>query len=190
MKYCIEQIVNYCLKNDIISENQVPWLRYGIEKRLSSIIGLISFTILAVFLSDFWCSVWFIFSFYILRKRINGYHSKTPFGCFCISLTMELLFFKFVYPILTPIIAILVSIFCIVILLLFAPYNHPNIHYSAEEILALKKSIRHRVSMLSAIFLISFTMQKSSSLQGLTLGMAMAAYMLSLAYITEWRKNK
>lgn len=189
MKYCIDKIVRYCYKNGYISENQVPWLRYSIEKRLSSIIGIIPFAFLALLLSDFWCALYFILSFCFLRSRINGYHSKTLVGCLFISLATELLFFKVIYPLLTPIVALVIWIVCFVILFLFAPYNHPNMHYSMDEVLALKKSIRHRVIILTTIFLIALAMQASSSLQGLTLGIAMAAFMLCLAYISDWRKT-
>lgn len=189
MKDCIDKIVRYCCKNGYISENQVPWLRYSIEKRLSSIVGIIPFTFLAFLLSDFWCALYFILSFCFLRSKINGYHSKTLLGCLFVSLATELLFFIAFYPLLTPIIALVIWMVCIVILLLLAPYNHPNMHYSMEEVLALKKSIRHRVIILTTIFLTSFAMQAPSSTQGLTLGIAMAAYMLCLAYISDWRKT-
>lgn len=49
MKDCIDKIVRYCYQNGYISENQVPWLGYSIEKRLSSIIGIIPFAFLAFF---------------------------------------------------------------------------------------------------------------------------------------------
>lgn len=189
MKDCIDKIVRYCYKNGYISENQLPWLRYSIEKRLSSIVGIIPFTFLAFLLSDFWCALFFISSFCFLRGRINGFHAKTLIGCLCISLATELILFMVIYPLLNPTIAVVIWVACLVILLLGAPYNHPNMHYSMDEVFALKKSIRHRAIILTTIFLIALSMQASSSLQGLTLGIAMAAFMLCLAYISDWRKT-
>lgn len=189
MKYCVDRIVCYCFKNGLISESQIPWLRYGIEKRLSSIFGIIPFAFLASLLSDFWCALYFILSFCFLRSRINGYHSNTLIGCLFISLATELLFLKVIYPLLTPIIALAIWVVCLVILLILAPYNHPNMHYSTDEVLALKISIRCRVIILTTLFLIALAMQTASSLRGLTLGIAMAAYMLCLAYISDWRKT-
>lgn len=189
MKDFIDKIVRYCHKNGYISENQVSWLRYSIEKRISSIVGIIPFALLALLLSDFWCALCFIFGFCFFRSRINGFHAKTLIGCLCISLATELLFFMVIYPLLNPTIALVIWVACLVILLYFAPYNHPNMHYSVDEVLALKKSIRHRAIILTTIFLIALSMQASSSLQGLTLGIAMAAFMLCLAYISDWRKT-
>ena len=189
MKYCVDRIVCYCYKNGFISESQVPWLRYSIEKRISSIIGIIPFAVLAVLLSDFWCALCFISSFCFLRSRINGYHSKTLIGCILVSFTIEMLSFKIIYPILTPITSLVISIVCFVILIIFAPYNHPNMHYSDDEVLALKKSIRHRVAVLFLFLSILLVNQLISALHGPTLGIAMAAFMLCLAYFLEWRKT-
>lgn len=189
MKYCVDRIVRYCFKNGLISESQIPWLRYSIEKRLSSIIGIIPFALLALLLSDFGCAFCFILSFCVLRSRINGYHSKTLIGCILVSLAIEILSFKIIYPVLTPITAMATCIVCFVILILFAPYNHPNMHYSADEVLALKKSIRRRVAVLFLLLSLFTVKQLISALHGLTLGIAMAAFMLCLAYITEWRKT-
>lgn len=189
MKDCIDKIVRYCHKNGYISENQVPWLRYSIEKRFSSIFGIIPFAFLALLLSDFWCALFFIFSFCFLRGRINGFHAKTLIGCLCISLATELFFFLVIYPLLNPTIALAILLPCLVTLLLGAPYNHPNMHYSMDEVLALKISIRHRAIILTAVFLLALSMHASSSLRGLTLGIAMAAFMLCLAYISDWRKS-
>jgi len=190
MRDCIEQVVNYCCKKELIAENQIPWLRYSIEKRIFTILVLIPFAILAVLLTDFWGTTWFICSFFALRSRTNGYHSNSLLGCFFVSLASEILFLKVVFPITTPTNAITINLICYLILLLLAPYNHPSMHYSTDEILALKNAIRYRVIVLSVLMLFLLTMHFYSSLRGLTTGTAMATYMLSLAYISEWRKYK
>lgn len=190
MKYSVQKIIDYCYTNNLVSEGQIPWLRYSIEKRFATIIGFIPFTILAVLLSNFWCSVWFIFGFSILRSRINGYHAKTLLGCILVSLITELFLLKVILPVLTPAIAVLINMFCFIILIRFAPYNHPNMHYSADEILSLKTSIRRGLVILALLLLTLLTMQLINSLRGLTLGIVLATYMLSRAYISEWRKHK
>lgn len=40
----IDKIVNYCLCADIVSTDNVPWLRYGIEQRISTLFILIPFS--------------------------------------------------------------------------------------------------------------------------------------------------
>lgn len=190
MKYFVDQLVNYCFKSDIISESQIPWFRYSIEKRLSSTICLIPFVILAVLMSNFWSAIWFIGGFCFLRSRINGYHAKTMKGCLLVSLGTEWLFMEVLYPMLTPVEATLLSFVCLGILVLAAPYNHPNMHYSTEEIYALKKCIQCRIIILSLLFLLFNIMRFNDSIKGLATGIAMATFMLGLAYISEWRKHK
>ena len=178
MKFCIDWFIGYCLKNDIISEHQTPWLQYGMEKRLSTIIGFIPFSPLAALLSDWGSAFWFIGGFCTLRNWINGYHAKTQWGCILASLGTELLFLVGLYPILTPLYAIILGLVCIVILLLAPPYNHPNIHLSHDEINVLKVCNRHRVILMSGILTISCIAQLDSIVKGLTTGIAMATYML------------
>ena len=189
MKYCVNRIVCFCYKNGFVSENQVPWLRYSIEKRLYSIISIAPFAILSVWLSNWVCAISFISSFCFLRSRINGYHAKTVIGCILVSLIIEVLSFKIIYPVLVPIASVVICIVCFCILLSFAPYNHPNMHYSADEVLALKKSIRYRIVVLFLFLSTFWVKQLVNALYGLTLGIAMAAFMLCLAYILKWRNT-
>ena len=134
-------------------------------------------------------AVSFIASFYFLRSCINGFHAKTIYGCLFISLATELLFLLGLCPILTLSRSIIINTICIPLILWLAPYNDSKIHFSTTEVIALKKRIRRRILVLASIMCISSVIMLSDIVSGLTAGIAMATFMLSLSYITKRRNS-
>lgn len=189
MQRCVNWLVDYCVAHNFIEEKMEPWLRYSIEKRVFTIIGLIPFLLLALLLTNSPMAVSFIASFYFLRSCINGFHAKTIYGCLFISLATELLFLLGLCPILTLSRSIIINTICIPLILWLAPYNDSKIHFSTTEVIALKKRIRRRILVLASIMCISSVIMLSDIVSGLTAGIAMATFMLSLSYITKRRNS-
>ena len=187
MQRCINWLVDYCIAHNFIEKKMEPWLRYSIEKRVFTIIGLIPFLLLALLLTNSPMAISFIASFYFLRSCINGFHAKTIYGCLFISLATELLFLLGLCPILTLSRSIIINTICIPLILWLAPYNDSKIHFSTTEVIALKKRIRRRILVLASIMFISNVIMLSDIVSGLTAGIAMATFMLSLSYITKRR---
>lgn len=189
MHRCVNWLVDYFISHDFIEKEMEAWLRYSIEKRLFTIVGFIPFLVLALLLTNLQMALSFIASFYFLRSCINGFHAKTIYGCLFISLATELLFLLGLYPILTLSRSIIINTICIPPLLWLAPYNDSKIHFSVSEVIALKKRIRRRILVLTFIMFISHVMTLSDIVNGLTAGIAMATFMLSLSYITKRRNS-
>lgn len=189
MQRCINWLVDYCIAHNFIEKKMEPWLRYSIEKRVFTIIGLIPFLLLALLLTNSPMAISFIASFYFLRSCINGFHAKTIYGCLFISLATELLFLLGLCPILTRSRSIIINTICIPLILWLAPYNDSKIHFSTTEVIALKKRIRRRILVLASIMFISNVIMLSDIVSGLTAGIAMATFMLSLSYITKRRNS-
>lgn len=189
MQRCINWLVDYCIAHNFIEKKMEPWLRYSIEKRVFTIIGLIPFLLLALLLTNSPMAISFIASFYFLRSCINGFHTKTIYGCLFISLATELLFLLGLCPILTLSRSIIINTICIPLILWLAPYNDSKIHFSTTEVIALKKRIRRRILVLASIMFISNVIMLSDIVSGLTAGIAMATFMLSLSYITKRRNS-
>lgn len=190
MELIVSKITGYCIKNNIITVENEAWLKYGIEKRLSTFIGTIPFTILAIYLTNIPAALSFLVAFKLLRQKISGYHSKTVLGCMCVSLLFELLFLGVIYQCLDLEASMGVDIICCMIVFSLAPYDHPNMNFSEEEILVLRQNARKAVLMLSILTLICYCNTLSSIAKGLTTGIAMAAFMLCLAYYIDWRNNQ
>lgn len=65
-----EKIVSYCVRNNVISESDEVWLRYGIEKRMPLLLGFIPQITLAACLSNLSAAIGYMASFYLLRKKL------------------------------------------------------------------------------------------------------------------------
>lgn len=103
MQKLIDKLTDYCVKEAFIKPEEVLWFKYGLEKRLSTIIVGIPFLIIAFLISDFLCAISFFATYFFVRKYIGGYHAKTVYGCIIFSLTVELVFLIVVrYVINTP----------------------------------------------------------------------------------------
>ncbi len=189
MQQCVNWLVDYCITHNFIDKKMEPWLRYSIEKRFFTMIGLIPFLFLAVIFANIWLAISFIASFYFLRSCINGFHAKTVYGCLFVSLACELLFLLGFCPILTPTRSIVINILCFLLILWLAPYNDRRVHFSAAEVIALKKRIRCRTLILAFVIFIASVMMLTDIVYGLTAGIAMSTFMLSLSYITKWRNT-
>ena len=179
----LTHLTDYCLRHDIIAEEDIPWFQYGIEKRVSTVIVGIPVFIVAVLLSDILTATAFYVSFYLLRTRTNGFHASTVWGCLCSSLLCITVFLGILNPILIRPAAVGLSFAGTVIVFILAPYDHPNMNYTEKELLACKKSSRFRCSalLIFSILLHFFDIPKPAN--GLSLGIAMAAFLLCLAYI-------
>lgn len=186
---CIERFTYFCVANDIVSEERASWFQYGIERRLINILIGIPFFALALILTTFRTSVAFYFSFYFLRCRINGYHAKSVYGCFIISLLCESIFLSVFYHMLSPTVLLLVNTVAIVLIFLLAPFKDSSFALSHHEYIAVKNSSRIRVSILAATTYILILFKMNESAKGVTAGIAMAVFLLGLAYIKNGGKT-
>lgn len=93
MKY-IGTLVDVCIAKGYITLDQAPWLYYGIEKRVTTILISIPMLIIGSLASTPAMSIAFYISFCSLRARTNGLHAKTLAGCLILSIISEILFLK------------------------------------------------------------------------------------------------
>lgn len=142
MNSLLDWFTNYCISNALISKDNEALFRYGLEKRLCTLVVLIPFAVIAIYLSGLWTAISYIISFFYLRSQTNGYHAKTHWGCFVGSLLLELLFLMVIKPMLNTIwVLVLVSLASLAVFL-FAPYNHPMMNLDDQEYAACKKAAR------------------------------------------------
>lgn len=181
----INWIIAYSLKNGIVTENNLPWFRYGIEKRLTTIVVMIPFFILAVLLTNIYVTCVFLLSFYLLRSRMNGYHANKFTRCFIHSLLLEVVCLLLIYPLLNQISVYALSIICFTLIFILAPYNHPNMHLNKEEVTACRISSRIRVSCITICNIIVCALGYLDCAKGILLGTMMAVYLLCLAYLRK-----
>lgn len=189
MTYFISKLSAICVKKDLVDSEDVPWLEYGIETRITTAITMVPFMLLAVRLSDLPTALAFLVAFKFLRTRTSGYHANSVLGCISVSFILEFLFMGVFLQQLNLVIFYISNGVSLTLIFLLAPFIHPNMNFSEEEILALRYSARRRVMLTTLLVLACNFLNFAAVAKGLTTGTAMAAFMLCLAYFIEWRKS-
>lgn len=186
---CIEKLKKYCVENGIVSENKAEWFQYGVERRLTTLVVGVPFYILALALTNVSTSVAFFLSFYFLRCRINGFHAKSVLACLFISLLCEIFFLTIVYYLLTPIVMVSINLVGILLVFWLAPFTDSSFPLTSKEFHSVKRSGKSRILALTIIMCISMAFGKYEFAKGVTTGIAMAVFLLSLAYIIQGGKK-
>ncbi len=187
MHSLIGRLADYCVDKQIISPAQSSWFIYGLEKRLATVMVGIPFLLLAVIMSNIPCAVSFFAAYFFVRKYTGGFHANTVLGCLLFSLLFEVLLLAIVYPILNTIVIICCVTVCVPVIYILAPYNHPNMHLTAAEIAACKKHARIRIWVIFAIVTAACVSGLAEVAKGVTLGIALASFLLCLGHIFDRR---
>lgn len=185
----ISKLSVICVKKKLINPEDVPWFEYGIEARITTAISTVPFILLAVRLSDIPTALAFLAVFKFLRARTSGYHANSVLGCISVSLILELLFLGIFLQQLNSVTFYVSNGISFTLIFFLAPFVHPNMNFSEEEILALRYSSKRRVMLTTLLALVCDFLNYTAVARGLTTGIAMAAFMLCLAYYIDWRKS-
>lgn len=185
----ISSLVDMCIAKGYITQEQAPWLYYGIEKRVTTILVSIPMLVVGSLISTPAMAIAFFTSFYLLRTRTNGLHAKTVSGCLVLSILSEIFFLGMLPCLLNDAVAISLLIFSAILIVNFAPYNHPNMALSDGEVMACAKSAKKRLFTLILLLIAFHIMQLNQFSTGILLGIVMAAVTLVLAYILKGGKS-
>lgn len=190
MRKWLDSLTVYCIQKGIVREADALWFKYALEKRISTACIALPFFILAVIFSNFFTASCFFLSFYILRSKTNGFHANSLLGCICISLLVEVFLFLVIYPYLNTLANCVLNTICGALIMILSPFNHPSMSYSEKERIACRSHARRNVCIFLLVAAISILLRLQHIASGITLGIAMTAFMLCLAYILEWRKTQ
>ena len=184
----ISSLVDMCIAKGYITQDQAPWLYYGIEKRVTTILVSIPMIIIGSLVATPAMAIAFYVSFFSLRARTNGLHAKTLFGCLVLSTISEIFFLGMLPHIWNGAVAISLLIISTISIVNLAPYNHPNMDLSDEEFVACAQSARKRLFILILLLIALRVMQLNRLSTGIMLGIVMTAVTLVLAYILKGGK--
>lgn len=183
----VDVITHYCIKEGIVKADDAPWLRYGLEKRIATLLVGIPFFILAFTISNFTCAIAFFITYFYVKKYLGGYHAQTIWKCLLYSLLMELAFLLIMPRLLISLTFLVMLAGSVLIVLKLAPYNHPNLHLTKDEVIACRKQGRKRIYISSLVAIVSWLAGLREFAKGCTIGIVMASTLLCLGYINEWR---
>jgi len=190
MEVIAQNLTDYCIKNHIADPEDSEWLLYCIEKRLISLAGMLTMTILAAFLSCPAAALSYFFSFQLLRRYASGFHAKTPAKCLGLSVAMVAAFFLELYPRLSFVLILICNLCSTASIFLLAPYNHPRMQLNPAEICALRFRARLSAVAVALASLCLWQMGLCAYAKGVCIGVSMTGFSLLLAYYKDWRRLK
>lgn len=179
-----------CVEKRIIDQQELDWLVYGLEKRITTIVTAMFFMLIGIHLANMLSVFAFMSSFYFLRVRTNGYHANSFIACLIFSLLLELLFLKLMLPALNVFVFLFLNTVSFFIIFFFAPFANCNMHLDEDEFRACRKTSRIRISVLSTISVLLHIFGKFDVSKGITLGSTMTALLLVIAYIKKEGENE
>ena len=184
-----EELAKYCEALDYVTQEQLPWLQYILEKRLSTLLIFFPVFALGAFLTSPLSSYLFLISFLFLRERTNGFHADTFLGCFFGSLLSVLVFLGLLFRVLTPLISLLILIIASISIITMSPYMHPQMHLTSKEAAACAVSARQRLILLNILVIITYVFGYAEVAYSILLGITMAATTLVGAKILTKENN-
>lgn len=183
----VDKLLLFCVSHDVVAEDDIPMLRYCIEKKLYTVLTFIPLLVIGIPIAGVLTTVSFLATFIYLRQMTNGYHAKTPGRCFLISILLESLILacaRYDFPFGAIMAMTVASVF---VIWLFAPYPHPNMNYSPTEILVCRVISRKRVIIVFFVVILFYTLSMVQIVKGICFGANLAAVLLGFAYTTKQR---
>lgn len=181
----IDTLVEICIQKDYVSQDEAPWLRYALERRITSLIAFVPLLIIGFLITNPANLLAFLITFFSLRTRTNGFHAKSVGRCLLYSILEKIFFLRFPPTVWNDIIAFIALVVSIVLIWLFAPYDHPNMDLSSEEKTACAKSTKWRLSMLIFALSVLYVWKQYQLALGIHLGVVMTASTLAMAYCSQ-----
>lgn len=181
----IDSLVSMCIQKEYVASEDEQWLRYAIEKRIASLCAFVPLVIVGLLIADSATVLSFFITFWLLRTRTNGFHAKSISRCIIYSILGEVFFLKVLPMVWNRIIAFVSLVVSLILIWLFAPYNHRNIDLSSKEIDACAKSAKWRLSVLIFALSILHLCKQDQFVEGILLGIVMTASTLVMAYCSQ-----
>lgn len=181
----IDTLVGICIQKGYVSQDETPWLRYALERRIISLIAFVVLFIIGLLITTPTTLLAFLITFCTLRSRTNGYHAKSVGGCLFYSILGEVFYLRVLPNVWNDVFAFIALAVSIILIWFFAPYNHPNMDLSPEEVVACAKSAKWRVSTLIVALSVLDALQQYQLALGIILGIVMTASTLIMAYCSQ-----
>lgn len=178
----VDTFVKMCIEENYVSQEKAEWLRYALEKRIMMIIGFIVLLILGFFMARPATVIGFLLAFCLLRTRTNGYHAKSVRRCLIYSIVGEVIFLKIIPMVWNNTICCIILFISFLLIWVLAPYNHPDMNLSSDEVLACAKSAKKRLCLLFFVLIALYSQKQYNLMLGAVLGIGMVASTLVIPY--------
>lgn len=129
------RLTRLILRNNLGAEENFDWYVFGFEKLIEKLINYPILFLVGLCLGKPLEGVLFLLFFALLRMRTGGYHAPSRVVCTIASavLVAVCLWVGIVLPPLGVLILLAILPICGVVIFVFAPINHPNLHLDESE---------------------------------------------------------
>lgn len=140
-EYLAKKIVNKMIINNVVDDKNTDAYQYAVQLLIEKCIGFILIYIFALVAGKTVETSLFLITYLTIRRYSGGYHCKTDIGCLFLSLIYVVVSVCFEIPFLINhrISADIIFASSIVFMLIAGPINHPNMNWSKDEYIAIKK---------------------------------------------------
>ena len=153
MRQGAERLTEIFCKRNWVDEELRDWCIYTVEKWLGILMFFMAVTIWMLISGKYLETLYFLVPFYLLRRRIGGYHAKSQAVCFFLSIAIVIFASAFLGEwllVLPEKQLFLLDAVAIALVLVVSPAYPPQLNFTGEE----KKANLIRKNILAAgIFL-------------------------------------
>ena len=179
MDYIVDNITNYFVKQNYISEDKKEIYSYGFKLIFSDIINFSIVLICSLILNDIISGIVFLITLCSIRQFSGGFHAKTFWLC---RLSMIITFITVIclsqwinsFQI-KELIVLLLNAVSIIIIAIFAPIKHPNKPLNERQYRKNKQKSIITSAILSIISLILCVMEIE---EGVTISITISAVVI------------
>ncbi len=181
-------ITQHFINKNIISENQKEMCEYSIHTRLMKMIFISSIFSLAIMREVVLETAVFLLVSLSLRRRTGGYHSKSEIACFIWSILFNFISVELIAVFFSKIhifYNLTIYLISILILMKFAPINHPNMDMGEKEIKYHKKKMQFQIYVISFIIVILELFKQSSIISLVITGVMLVSISVIISKIIK-----
>lgn len=186
-------LTNCFLEYGIADKDSEEEYTYGMEVALGKALNYTTLLILAILNKVLFPSLIYFLVFFSLRGRTGGYHAKSPVTCYVGTIFIYITLIYGVSPLLKNnlVISLCIILFSWVVIIVFAPVNHPNLCLNAQEVRDCKRASRWILILVTAgiCLLTAFQINKDYAVYALA-GMGIDAILLCTAKLIGQEVNE
>ena len=134
---CCERLTDFFISQCGLPETRRSWYIYTLQTRISMFLSTAGMMLLGCLVATPYQVICFLVGILSLRRRLGGYHAKTPLRCLFLSIGVSIFCLSIVNSLVQYSLSILIWI--LFISLSFAvfnssPYSHPNCPLTPDEL--------------------------------------------------------
>ena len=132
---CCERLTDFFISQCGLPETRRPWYIYTLQTRISMFLSTAGMMLLGCLVATPYQVICFLVGILSLRRRLGGYHAKTPLRCLFLSISVSIFCLGIVKNLFSIVFQFLFGFYSSVSLLLFS--IHPLIAIQTVRLLLM-----------------------------------------------------